>query len=113
MKYSGANLPKIVRTFLKYRLPERISEINMRLLGGSLAQSTWKRYGAALSKWRSFASSRGKFWKEISKKGRGDFIGWCKERGNITANSVKIYLGALEGLTNLKAQLIDGGGEKF
>jgi hypothetical protein len=82
----------------------------MQLLGGSLAQSTWKKYGAALNKWRSFARSRGKFWKEISEKERGNFIGWCKGRGKLTANTVKIYLGALEGLAELKTQLVNGGG---
>jgi hypothetical protein len=102
MKYGETNLPKIVRVFLVYKLPVRIPSINMKLLGASLAQSTWKRYGAALNKWRSFAKSRKFCWKKISERERGNFIGWCKGRGDLTTNTVKIYLGALWGLTELK-----------
>jgi hypothetical protein len=111
MKYGNLNLPKIIKSFLKYNLPVRVPSVNMRLLSGSLAQSTWKRYGAALRTWKKFACGREKNWKQISENERGNFIGCCKGRGKLNANTVKIYLGALESLAELKKQLDRGGGE--
>ncbi len=111
MKYGELNLPKIIKRFLKHDLPVSVPTINMRLLSGSLAQSTWRRYGAALRTWKTFACERGKNWKQISENERGNFIGWCKGRGNLNAKTVKIYLGALESLAELKNQLGKGGGK--
>jgi hypothetical protein len=59
MKYSEKNLPKIVEVFLRSDQCRTTPKINMQLLGGSLAQSTWKRYEAVLRTWRSFNSERG------------------------------------------------------
>jgi hypothetical protein len=109
MKYGEKNLPKIIKKFLTYNLPVHISTENMCLLSGSLAQSTWKRYGAALKTWKKFACERGKIWKEITERERGNFIGWCKGRGKLKANTVRIYLGALECLAEMKNQLAKGG----
>ncbi len=111
MKYGEKNLPKIVEMFLRNDLCRTTPKINMQLLGGSLAQPTWKRYEAVLRTWRLFNSERGGAWKKITASKRGDFIGWCKEKGKLKSNSVKVYFGALKKLAELKKQLEKGGGE--
>jgi hypothetical protein len=50
-------------------------------------------------------------WKKITTSKRGDFIGWCKEKGKHKSNSVKVYLGALKKLAELKKQLERGVGD--
>jgi hypothetical protein len=110
MKYGERNLPKLIKKFLTYKLPVHASEEILGLLSGSLAQSTWRRYRAALKTWKKFALERGKFWKNITERERGNFIGWCNGRGKLKANMVRIYLGALECLDEMRNQLARGGG---
>jgi hypothetical protein len=111
MKYGEKNLPKIVKMFLRSDQCCPTPRINMQLLGASLAQSTWKRYKAVLKTWRLFNRERGGAWKKITASKRGNFIGWCKEKGKLKPNSVKVYLGALKKLAELKKQLERGGGD--
>ncbi len=110
MKYREKNFLKIIKKFLTYKLPVHVSAETMSLLSGLLAQSTWRRYGAALKTWKKFAFERGKFWKDIMERERGNFIGWCKGRGKLKANTVRVYLGALECLAEMRNQLARGGG---
>jgi hypothetical protein len=81
------------------------------LLGGSLARSTWSRYSTAIKAWKRFADETENDWKRVSDSRRGKFIGWCRTKGKLSAASVKIYLGELKRLAEMRRQLRRGGGD--
>jgi hypothetical protein len=76
-----------------------------------LARSTWKRYSAALQSWKCFAKETEGDWRHVSDSRRGKFIGWCRARGKLSAGSVKVYLGELKRLEEMRRQLRQGGGD--
>jgi hypothetical protein len=112
-RYGGNNLPRLVKEFLRHdwsECSEKEQTQYFELLGGSLARSTWSRYLAALKAWKCFADDTKNDWKRISDSGRGKFIGWCRTKGKLSEASVKIYLGELKRLAEMRRQLKRGGG---
>jgi hypothetical protein len=112
-RYGGNNLPRLVKEFLVYdwsECSEKEKAQYFELLGGSLARSTWGRYSAALKTWKCFAEETENDWKRVSDSRRGKFIGWCRTKGKLSAASVKIYLGELKRLAEMRRQLRRGGG---
>jgi hypothetical protein len=112
-RYDGNNLPCLVKDFLRHnwsQCSEKEQTQYLELLGGSLARSTWSRYLAALKTWKCFADETKNNWKRISASKRGKFIGWCRTKGKLSAESVKIYLGELKRLAEMRRQLKRGGG---
>jgi hypothetical protein len=83
MKYGEKNLPKIVKAFLKSDQSRSTPEINIQLLGASLAQSTWKRYKAVLKTWRLFNSERGVLGRKSPLLKGEILLGGARRRGNL------------------------------
>jgi hypothetical protein len=82
-----------------------LGEIFAKLIGGSLASKTWKKYTSAWSAWEKFISQHGEGDLNLPQEKSWAFICWCKKGKKLKAETVKQYLGAIEKVSDLLATL--------
>jgi hypothetical protein len=82
-----------------------LAKIFAKLIGGSLASKTWKKYASAWNAWEKFMSQHGGGGLEFTQQKSWAFLCWCKKEEKLKAETVKQYLGAIEKVSDLLATL--------
>jgi hypothetical protein len=76
--------------------------IGKSIYSSALAQNTWKKYAAALKKFKLFCHDLNiNFCWPLSPKNLAGFVIWCKDKKCISAKSVESYLFGLSKLQQL------------
>jgi len=115
-KFNLNNIPLELKIFFKKQLKlqyfknEIIQEECLRLIGNSLAQSTWKRYASSFKIWKKFCNENNKKETHLSESTKIMFICWCSKNTNLKSSTISIYLSAINHCLTLLAVDKGGGG---
>jgi hypothetical protein len=112
-KYDVLAVPKIVRKFLglKRVSPSGLPPSCVKLLSCKIARATWGRYAAAVKIWKKFSNEKGGVANVSFENSRVEFIGWCASKRELAPSTVRVYLGALKNLYQLRNEWAAGKGE--
>jgi len=114
-KFNLNNIPVQLKDFFKQQLEKQnfknkiLQDECLRLIGNSLAKSTWNRYAASFKIWKTFCSENGKKETHLSENTKIMFICWCSKNTKLKSSTISIYLSAINHCLTLLA--VDKGGE--
>jgi Phage integrase SAM-like domain len=99
-KFSSQNMPNEIKNFFKKQVKKRhiqkiLSKEFLKLIGTSLAKSTWKRYNSAWNLWQKFCKDLHLNCFKISESKKLSFICWCSKNCSIKSSTINMYLSAI------------------
>lgn len=107
-KFNKNNMPTEIKKFLKKQLKKKhlhrnkiLSKQFLKLIGNSLAKSTWKRYNSAWNIWRKFCKEGKQNAFKISNTKKLMFICWCSKNTSLKYTTINMYLSAISKIFRL------------
>jgi hypothetical protein len=108
-KYSGKNIPAVVKRYLHKHWPlidsmksSRWATVLENLDGSALAASTWKKYGAALRLYIKFCDEMGLGnFLDLSEKTLLSFTVWSADRHSLSSDTTAAYISGLKTLAGM------------
>jgi len=102
-KFNKNNIPKNIETIFKKQLKmqktlkekKKLRMECLKLIGNSLAKSTWNRYNCAFNLWQKFCKSEKSNAEKITENKKILFICWCSKNTKLQTSTISMYLSAI------------------